>query len=551
MTGKVEKEQDLKLFNFRPVFFGAALLCLGIIFAYLHITKGIALWWFLLLLLPAAIPFFFCRDVTAALSLLGVTLYLLICFWIGFHGLRTQLDDFTDCGKYVGEQVVFGVVEEKREQGELTALVLTEAKVNGKTEKGRLCAYLPTENCKEVERCSTVLLRGEMKTETSFFGEHGFRANDIERGERYLLWSENDVAVTGTGGDLFLRINAELDKTISVGMTQNAAAVTMGLLFGDVNDMDASLLENVRAGGIAHVFAVSGLHVGVLYGFFAWLLKNTPLKNLPAWARFLLLAFAFVFYAGICGFTSSVLRATVLCLCLYFGGVTEIKIDSLESVGLAAFLLLLFNPVALFTVGFQLSFLACLGIILFAKPIGQVCDEIVKRVSSMFDKKQAETREEREERPLSLGKQFCRDVINLLSASIAAQITTAPVLLSAFGYLSGWWLLLNFIFVPLVSGAFALLLIFVVVGALLPLAAAQVVLFIPNAVWSAVLLLFEIFDFTGFAVTDVTVSGAGSICYYLGCTFLTDKWNLSLKNKAWLTALCAVGTLVCTLAVNL
>ncbi len=550
MGNKANQKKDFKLFNFRPVFFGALLLCLGIFFAYLHIAEGIALWWFLLLLPVAALPFFFCRDKAAAISTLGAVLYLLLCFWMGFHSLSTQLKDFTDCGKYAGEQIVHGVVEEKQARGEYTLFVLTDVKVSGQAEKGRLRAYVLTKNCKEVERANTVLLRGEMKTETSFFGEHGFRANEIERGERYFLWSENDVAITGTGGGLFLRLNTEIDKTIKFGMAQNAAAVTMGILFGEVGGMDAALLQNVRAGGIAHVFAVSGLHVGVLYGFFVWLLKNTPLKSLPAWARFLLLAFLLVFYAGICGFTSSVLRATVLCLCLYFTGVTEIKIDSLETVGFAALALLIFNPIALFTVGFQLSFLACLGIIFFAKPIGQVCGELIKWIVSLF-KKTEETQEEKEERPLSLGEQFVRDIVGLLSASLAAQVTTAPVLLSSFGYLSGWSMLLNFIFVPLVSAVFALLLLFAVIAALLPLAAAQVVLFIPNAVWSAVLLLFEIFDFTGFALTGVAVSGAGTVCYYLGCTFFTDKWNLSKKNKAWLATLCAVGALVCTLVVNL
>ena len=551
MIGTTEKNQDFKLFNFRPVFFGAVLLCLGVFFAYLHIVEGIALWWFLLLLPVAAIPFFFCKDRKAALSLLTAELCLFLCFWIGFHALRAQIDDFKSCGKYAGEQVVYGVVEEKEELGDSVLLVLTEVKINGQAEKGRLCAYLPASKCKQVERCATVLLRGEMKTDTSLLAEYGFRANDIEKGEHYVLWSENDVAVTGTGGGLFLRINAELDKTIKAGINQNAAAVAMGILFGDVGGMDASILRNIRVGGIAHVFAVSGLHVGVLYGFFAWLLKNTGLKSLPVWLRFLLLAFVLFFYAGICGFTSSVLRATVLCLCLYFSSVTEIKIDGLETIGFAAFLLLLFNPVALFTVGFQLSFLACLGIILLAKPIGQVCVELVKYIGDLLKKGEEETQEEREERPLNLGELLLRDSIRLLSASIAAQITTAPVLLSVFGYLSGWSLLLNFIFVPLVSAVFALLLIFVLIAALLPLSAASVVLFIPNAVWSAVLLLFEIFDFTGFALTGIAVSGAGCICYYLGWTFLTDKWNLSKTHKAWLTALCAVGTLVCTLAANL
>lgn len=555
----MERESSFKLFNFRPVFFGAISLIVGILFAYFIVAKGASLWR-LLFILPIAIIFFLiykAKHNWAAGFIAALAFSLL--FFIGYHGMSIQLRAFSSATPYAGEQIVHGRVESIEEKGALTLLTISNLSIGGKEEKGLLIAYLPDYQCEEVRRLDEVLLRGELQTRTEYFNDGFFRAYEIEKSVRYFLISENAVAITGRSGDLFSWINYRLESALYAGMHKDAAAVVMGILLGNVGGLEDALLQNVRAGGIAHVFAVSGLHVGVLYGFLTWLFGETGLKNAPKWLCFLMTAFILVFYAGICGFTSSVLRAAVICLCGYAAKLLGIKIDRLEIVGVAAILVLIFNPTSLFTVGFQLSFLACLGIVLLAKPIGQVCDKLFQWIGSLFAKSKNEEKEtaaqaeqvDQEEKPLSLGKQFYNGVVALLSASLATQIATAPVLLSAFGFLSGWATLLNFFFIPLVSGVFAVLLLFAVIAAILPLSAATTLLFVPNALFSAVLLLFEVVDFSAFALAGIAISGGGNICYYAGCVFLTDKWNLERKWKTFFSLFCFVGALLATLAVNL
>lgn len=550
----VEGESSFKLFNFRPVFFGAIILALGILFAYFTVAKGASPLW-LLFVFPIALIFFFIYKAEKNfLAGLIAALVFLLLFFVGYYATAAQLRAFSSATPYAGEQMVNGRVERIEEKGSLTRLTLSNLSIGGRAEDGVLYAYLPNYQCEEVRRLDEVFLRGDLQTSTEYFDGDEFRAYEIESNVRYILTSENAVAITGRSGDLFSWINYRLESVLYAGMGQDSASVVMGILLGNVSGLDDTLLQNVRAGGIAHLFAVSGLHVGVLYAFLAWLFGETGLKNAPKWLRFLLTAAILIVYAGICGFTSSVLRAAVLCLCVYAGKLLELKIDRLEIIGLAAILVLLINPVGLFTIGFQLSFLACLGIVLLAKPIGQVCDEFFQWIGSLFVKEteKSETEEmDEDEKPLTAGKEFYNGIVSLLSASLATQIATAPVLLSAFGYLSGWATILNFLFIPLVSGVFAILLLFAVVAAILPLSAAATVLLAPNALFSALLLLFEIVDFSAFALTGIALSGAGNICYYAGCLLLTEKWNLDGKWKSVCSAVMFAGALIATLAVNL
>lgn len=83
---------------------------------------------------------------------------------------------------------------------------------------------------------------------------------------------------------------------------------------------------------------------------------------------------------------------------------------------------------------------------------------------------------------------------------------------------------------PFISAVFSVLLLFVTAASVLPVAAASVALYLPSVVWSAALLLFEGVDFSSFALVGLEISGGGMLCYYGGCQFLSDKWNIP---KGW------------------
>jgi len=339
-----------------------------------------------------------------------------------------------------------------------------------------------------------------------------------------------------------------MEQVLNAGMDKTASSVTLAVLTGDASGMDGELLDNMRRGGIAHIFAVSGLHVGALYAFCLLLFSRTRLRSMAKPLRFTIVVGILLFYAATCGFSASIIRAAVLCLVGYLMKLIGSSSDGLNTLGLAAVIILLFSPVCLFEIGFQLSFLACIGIMLFAKRIGQVCDQGYKRIRARYPRRLTKEQEEilasGDTLPPSIEERCVRSVASVFSASIAAQITTAPVSYLAFGYLSGWSILLNFFFIPLISGVFAFLLLFTVLACVFPISLAPYLLYVPSLLWNLLLLVFEIVDFSSFALTAVQLSGGNCVCYYGGLIFLTDKWNIPKKHSHRLSLVCFVGFLI-------
>lgn len=540
-----------RLFNFRPLFFSAANVALGILFAYLHLIKGVSAWWGFTLLPFAAAPFCFCKGLRRLAKTAAAILWLCACFCIGYASCSSKLLDFTDVRQYNRQAETVGVVKEKSVTDYALLVVLEDVQIDGEGQEGKLIAYLPLSFADTVSLADVVSVYGLVETDVSFFDEYGFRASEISEDVRFTLTDAISVETVGHDFSPFAAVRTRMERVVYAGMDETPAAVTMAVLTGNTSGIESDLLENVRRGGIAHIFAVSGLHMGALYAFCLLLIRKTPLKKLPKIWHFMLLAFLLSFYAGVCGLTASVLRALILCMVGFAGGTIGIKGDGLERLGLAAFLILLFNPIQLFCVGFQLSFTACLGIVFLAKPIGHVCDEgcdcLILRLAGKRKESILQRRKERENLPLTLMQSMRKGVVALFAVSLSAQIATAPVLLQTFGYVSCWAILLNLFFVPLISGAFSLLLLFVVIACALPVSAAGVVLYLPSMLWSAVLLLFEICDFSSFAIGGFSLSAGCSACYYLSCTFCSDKWNVPAKMRLC----CACGLAAACIGVTI
>lgn len=518
-TETQKKTAEDKLFNFRPLFFSAVFLALGVCFGYLYIYYGISAWWACCLLPVAAMPFFFFKTSRKRKQAFFAILVLAVCFAIGAVSFCAQVRSFVDCGQYNGEYTVCGRVIGRTKSEEYCLVTLTDVYVGENKENGKLNAYLPASFFEECTLSDEVVLRGKVRTATELSNEYGFRANAIEDDVRFYMTSE-DCVVTGHTFDFFLFLRSRMTDTVYTGLDETTASVTIAVLLGDTSGIESGLLENIRRGGIAHIFAVSGLHIGALFTFCLGTLKRKPFCKLSKLAKWLLTATLLVLYGGICGFSASVVRAIVTCLLFYASDQIGIAADSSENLGVAAFILLLGSPCTLFTVGFQLSFASCLGIAWISRPLSM-------RINKMFEDPRTLVFEKGEDaHPLTIGQSLRRGCISYLSVTVSAQLATAPILLSTFGYLSGWSLLLNCLFVPLIGVSFWILLLFVAFVCILPIGMNSILLYIPKLVWSALLLLFQTVDFSSFSLENVRFSFGTLVCYYALLTFLSDKWNI-------------------------
>ncbi len=554
MDKKDGKRGIEKLFNFRPVFFAAVFLCLGIVFCFFYYFYGVSALWLLLLIPLAATPFFFCRTRRMAFQTAWAVALFGVAFFVGFFSFLAQTQAYFSSEVTLEEHYVHARVVEIRSYEEQKGLVLDNLKFDGRRADGKLVAYLPTENAQNIEICDEVFFYDRIYNVSISGGNFSMMAGEFGDGVRYRAWLD-EAAVVGESPDLFLSVRMRAEEVIDRGMDETTAAVTKGMLFGNTEEIDGELFDSIRRGGIAHIFAVSGLHVGSLFGFCLLLVGKTPLRNLPKLGRWIFLAVLLFFYAGLCGFSASVLRASIICLVGYASALLFVKTDFIESLGLALIFVLLNKPSALFEVGCQLSFAACFGIAFFARPIGQVFVELEKLYRKLVPKKL--TRAEREALknddtpPPRISERLYRAASAFLAASFGAQAFTAPVLLGAFGYVSGWGMLLNCIFVPLTSALFSFLLLFVAVACLFPPEFAFVILYLPNALWSLALLLFQTFEFTSFAIEGLSVPFGGFLSYYAGCIFLTDKWNVKKSFSRILAIVCFVAFVVTMVAFNL
>ncbi|MCZ2277821.1 MAG: ComEC family competence protein [Bacteroidia bacterium] len=140
-------------------------------------------------------------------------------------------------------------------------------------------------------------------------------------------------------------------------------AVAAAIILGFRDNLDIEQINAFASAGALHVLAVSGMHVGIIFLIlellFRWIDKFKKIKSIK---QFLLLLFIW-FYAMLTGFSPSVLRASVMISVVLFGQLIYRKGNVYNSMFIAAFLLLIYNPYLITEVGFQLSFLAVFGII--------------------------------------------------------------------------------------------------------------------------------------------------------------------------------------------
>lgn len=157
---------------------------------------------------------------------------------------------------------------------------------------------------------------------------------------------------------------ARLHTGIDVVFSSKQAALAKAIMLGYTSELEPGLRQDFSRAGLAHLMAVSGMHVGFVL-FPLWLI-------IPFFWRFsygrlaglLIILLVLLMYAGITGFSPSVQRASVFALFIALARLYQHRRDPINLTGLAAFLMLLIDPQALFQIGFQMSFAAVLTIFL-------------------------------------------------------------------------------------------------------------------------------------------------------------------------------------------
>jgi competence protein ComEC len=213
------------------------------------------------------------------------------------------------------------------------------------------------------------------------------------------------------------------------------SSVVKALVLGDRTSLDKDLRDNYVIAGAIHVLAVSGLHVGILYMFLGFFMSLAS-KNRAKILKMLVMLAILWMYAWITRFSPSVTRATIMFSILLIGKTFGHNAALFNSLALSAFIILIVWPGSFFQAGFWLSHLAVVGIGVFYYPIYRL---------------------------FSFRFIMWRWIWSMVAVSVAAQLTTFPLMLYLFHGFPVYFILANVLILPLVpivlSGAFVLLML--------------------------------------------------------------------------------------------
>jgi competence protein ComEC len=235
---------------------------------------------------------------------------------------------------------------------------------------------------------------------------------EVKEGEAINLGVEEQWSFT-----IFGRLRNHLLQNLrDNGLPERAFGLVSALILGERSEIESDVQEAFRVSGLVHILAVSGMHVALIFGLFTLLVKS--LGNV--WLKAVLLILGVWLYAALSGLSPSVTRAATLYSLIAIGqGLNRSNTSSLNSLLAAAVLMLLFDSGFLFDMGFQLSFLAVLGIVTLGNRYA-----------------------------FTSYSRWKRYFLQAMWISIVAQLTTLPVILYHFGTFPVYFLPANLLAVP-------------------------------------------------------------------------------------------------------
>ncbi len=223
----------------------------------------------------------------------------------------------------------------------------------------------------------------------------------------------------------FLKLRSRLlSRLRDEGGGGDSFAVVAAMGLGDKSSLSKELRDVYSVTGGAHVLALSGLHLGIIYMLLSWLIVGRRWRNVSLLV-IILSIWAFVFLVGL---STSVVRSAIMLSVYALMSLGHRDKMSVNTLAFTAIVMLLVNPLSLFDVGFQMSF-AAVGSILLLLPLF----------------------EEMAPMQVLLVHPVLKWLMTMMAVSCAAQLGTAPLIAYYFGRFSTYFLLTNLVVIPAVT----------------------------------------------------------------------------------------------------
>lgn len=298
---------------------------------------------------------------------------------------------------------------------------------------------------------------------------------------------------------------------VEKNFNSQTAPIAKALLVGYKQDLNSESKTAFARAGLSHIMAVSGLHVGFIIAPFWIIIPYFWTRKHGSKIGLGLLILILFCYAGITGFSASVLRASVMAGFLTYGKLFHKVNDSINLTAAAAVVLLIINPAQLFEIGFQLSFAAVFIILLILPVIQHLL-------------------------PYWLQIRWYGKPLMVVIVSLVVQFGLYPLQVYYFGEISLIGPIANALFVPLLAFIVPLSLISLFVTALFP--ALGYLLNLPSQVFLSWMDGF-VQNASGWdwAWTSVTLESNMIFILWLFLIFTIASWHIASLRWKWVTAL--------------
>ncbi len=309
----------------------------------------------------------------------------------------------------------------------------------------------------------------------------------------YSVIIEDGSLVVGEIEGVFNVLKHRLLSSFEISI-KDTSGLNYGVITGNTCYAGEEVLSKYQNLGIAHVFAVSGLHVGLFYFALSKLFKVFFESNKISFA---LITVILYLYVGFCGFTASAIRAFIIITVRNFAKLLGQKSDSSSNIALSAFIVLIVNPSDLLSAGFLLSYSVYSGLVLLTKPFA-----------------------------VGIGKILPKRFSNILAPGIVALVVSFPILIDFFGYASPFSFLFNLAIIPCIAFIFPFLLLSSVLLLIFP--SGIIFGVVPNLFFTIIEFLLSFINTEAFMVSGINFYYS-SVAYYLFFYLFAKKFNFSKK----------------------
>jgi competence protein ComEC len=265
-------------------------------------------------------------------------------------------------------------------------------------------------------------------------GQFDFRRYLLMRGTTLTTYSPSAdclTRLTGRGPPAMWwvsRLQQRLTGNLAHGLPPDYGQLAISVVYGDkVTDLSEEMQERFRRAGLTHILVASGTQVSLL--ILLLVLLSWRLSTGFGWraavlrlVQFVLTLAAVILYAAVTGFETSIVRALVMGACILLGRLLRREADGMTALAQSALILLVVNPLTLFSPGFQLSFGATFGLIYVAGAGFPLVAGLARGLRALFQ---------------------------TLITTGGAQLFVAPILAVGFQQVSLWGLVSNLIAIPL------------------------------------------------------------------------------------------------------